>query len=155
MPPFFDDFPSPQVGMPRRFSIGTIMILTTLFALLFGVLEMLRVPPMGFAAVSVFVAGVAACQALLYGGKNPRKASYVGGAAMYGLAVVVTALVTGYRQHSAVPAIGMMICGSVGALVVGGPLGYVAGCLVAGVFLVRKEPDDAEPTPEESVEHGP
>ena len=36
---------------------------------------------------------------------------------------------------------------------VGGPLGYAAGCLVAAIFLVRKEPGDAEPPPEESAEH--
>ena len=36
---------------------------------------------------------------------------------------------------------------------VGGPLGYAVGCIVAAIFLVRKEPDDAEPAPEKSAEH--
>jgi hypothetical protein len=33
----------------------------------------------------------------------------------------------------------------------GGPLGYAAGCVAAAIFLVRKEPDDAE----ESTKHSP
>ena len=87
-PPFFDDSPSPQVGMPRRYSIGTLMILTVFFALIFGILKMCGVSPIVFIAVTVFIVGVAACQALLYGGKNPRKASFVGGAVMFVSAVL-------------------------------------------------------------------
>ena len=80
----------PQVGMPRRFSIGTAMILTAVFALLFGLLKTLDVPPVVFFVVSAFVAAIAVCQAVLFKGKNPRKASIVVGFVMGVLVVTVS-----------------------------------------------------------------
>ena len=68
-----------QVGVPRRFSIGTLMILVTAFAVLFSLLKVLHAPPTVFAGISIFFAWIAACQVLLFKGKNPRLASIVGG----------------------------------------------------------------------------
>jgi hypothetical protein len=155
LPIIEDNVPLPQVGMPRRFSIGTLMILTVFFALLFGILKMCSVPPVVFIAITLFIAGVAVCQAVLYGGKNPRKASFVGGIAMYGLLTLVAALVEGYRHGDMLRAIELSPCSTIGVVIAGGSLGYIAGCLIAGVFLLRKEPDDTEPAAEEPAEHGP
>lgn len=139
------DVPSPQVGMPRRFSIGTMMIITFFFALLFGVLKMLGVPPMAFVAITLFVAGVAACQAILYGGKNPRKASIVGGIVIFGVLFLLAALVAGYREGNVFRYITLSPCTIFSVVFAGGLLGYAAGGLVAAIFLVRKEPDNDPP----------
>jgi hypothetical protein len=147
MPPYPEETPGPQAGMPRRFGIGTIMVITTFFALVFGLLKVLQVPPLVFVLVSGFILTVAACQALLFGGKNPRKASFIAGMAMYALAAAFTAFAgTGVRFP-----IEELLCGAFGAVVVGGPLGYAAGCLIAAIFLVRKEPNDGEATDEKNA----
>jgi hypothetical protein len=151
LPDIVDPPSKPQVGMPRRFSIGTLMILTVFFALLFGVLTMCSVSPTVFIAITLFVLGITACQALLYGGKNPRKASFVGGAVMYGLAVLGMAVVQGIRQGNVMFAIEGILCNLIGAVLVGGGLGYAVGCLVAGVFLVRREPSETEPRASDNV----
>ena len=154
-PPIIEgDLPAPQVGLPRRYSIGTLMILTVFFALLFGILKMCGVSPIVFIAVTIFVVVVAACQALLYGGKNPRRASFVAGVAMYAAAAIITAVVQGVHRGNLANAIAELPCYLFGAVIAGGPLGYIAGCLVAAIFLVRKEPDETEP-PEEPAKRRP
>jgi hypothetical protein len=148
--------PSQQaVGVPRRFGVGTLMILTTVFAVLFGTLKTAGVPPEVFVAVSLFVGGVAVCQVLLFQGKDPRKASFFGGMISAGVVAAVMAAMAGFQTHSMAVAIGVAFGGGVLAPLIGGPLGYAAGALVAAVFLVRKEPGDDEPTPEELAEQAP
>jgi membrane protein DedA with SNARE-associated domain len=71
-----------------------------------------------------------------------------------GVLVVILVSVLGY-QHGAELAVPAVFYGGFLAFLLGGPLGYAAGCLIAAIFLVRKEPDDAEPPSEEAVEHGP
>ncbi|MEN6452405.1 MAG: hypothetical protein ABFC96_18105 [Thermoguttaceae bacterium] len=130
-----------QVGMPRRFGIGTGMMLTAVFAVLFGILKMLRLPPSGFAAVAGFFAWIGLCQALLFKGRNPRAASVVGGMASFTLMFLVGRWV------------GMIDCDGTEdfvrnvslSIIAGALLGYLAGMLLATVFLVWKERDDAEP----------
>jgi uncharacterized protein YhhL (DUF1145 family) len=135
-----------QVGMPRQFSIGTAMILTALFALLLGLLRTIGATPFMFAVASVFVVAIAACQAVLFGGRNPRKASVLAGAAMGLLlfarfAVLLLWREQGYRYFDPN---GYAILGFMGVMstLVGTLFGYVAGWFIAAVFLVRKEPAD-------------
>ena len=85
--------PRPQVGMPRRFGIATLMILTAAFAVLFSMMKMLDTDPAVFVCISIFVAGIAACQVLMFKGKNPRKASFVGGYIVGGVIAVGMAVV--------------------------------------------------------------
>jgi hypothetical protein len=151
MPPYLEETPGPQAGMPRRFSIGTMMIITAFFALVCGVLKALHAPPLVFVLISGFMLTVAACQALLFGGRNPRKASFIAGMAMYALAAVATALIDAFQRSNLFFPIEELLCGAFGAVVVGGPLGYAAGCLIAAIFLVRKEPDDGEPAGEKNA----
>jgi hypothetical protein len=134
-----------QVGVPRRFSIGTLMILVTAFAVLFSLLKVLHAPPVAFAVISIFVAVVAACQVLLFKGKNPRKASFVAGAVMYGGALIVAILVTHWNDQNHFWFIANLVLGAILGPGAGGMLGYAVGCLVAAIFLIRKEPDDELP----------
>ena len=135
--------PRPQVGVPRRFSIGTGLILIAVFAVLFSVLEMLQVPPEAFICISIFVGGVAASQAILFKGKNPRAASIIAGAVLFYVTLLVVHFVNGGRPRDTA-----MVGSFGGAMVsvfIGGLLGYLVGGLVAAVFLVRKEPEDPQP----------
>ncbi len=153
----------PAVGIPRRFGVGTLMILVTVFAVLFSILKMLspvlylseaerRIgEPIGFAVVGLFFAGVGLSQILLFEGKNPRKGSILGGIIMSGLLTVVGAIVAGVADRNVgaadalAVAFGTLLFGGMMSVIFGGPLGYLAGCLLAAVFLVRKEPEDPDP----------
>jgi hypothetical protein len=134
-------------GVPRRFSIGTLMILVTAFAVLFAVLKTVGADPAAFVIITVFVGGIAACQSLLFKGKMPRLASFVGGMILYSLATLL-AVIEDALQYSGMGhrVIETAIEGMFVAVIVGGPVGYIVGCFIASIFLVRKEPDDSEAT---------
>jgi hypothetical protein len=138
--------PSPQVGMPRRFGIGTMMILTAMYAVLFSLLTTLGAPHVVFAAIAIYVTGVGLCQVLLYKGKNPRRASIVGG--MILMFVMTFAIMVAENWSSrhwsdwiVVLPLSAASAGAMGSLL-GAPLGYVVGCFIAAIFLVKKEPQD-------------
>jgi hypothetical protein len=135
----------PQVGVPRRFGIGTLMILTTAFAVMFSLMKVLGTLPEVFSCVSIFVAGVAACQVLMFQGKNPRKASFVGGYIVGGVLAVGFAIFWGVYWREADQFFRALIVGLPLAALLGGPFGYLAGCVVAGIFLAWKD-QDPEPT---------
>ena len=138
------------VGVPRRFSIGTMMILVTAFALLLGVLKSLGAPPPVFAIVSIFVVGIAASQSLLFKGKRPRLASIVGGMiiiCLFNLFDLAVRLIFHSQFFGPAAAVSFLVKTLMLSVVIGGVLGYLVGWFVASIFLVRKEPDDAEPMP--------
>jgi len=141
----------PAVCVPRRFSVGTMMILVTAFAVLLGILKTVGVEPVVFATVAAFLGGVGVCQVLMFKGTDPRRASFFGGMITAGVLTVIIAFVGGAMGGGAGFVVQYVFTGGVIAFILGGPLGYAAGCLVAAIFLVRKEPDDLEP-PEGSVE---
>jgi hypothetical protein len=141
----------PQVGIPRRFGVGTMLILVAVFAVIFSALKTLNVPPEGFAAVSVFFAGVGLCQMLLFKGRDPRAASVVGGIVMFGLISEIGQLtgLVDFGPGNLLPA--ALIRLVLTSVFCGAPLGYLAGLLLAAVFLVRKEPDDNPPPREDTT----
>jgi hypothetical protein len=138
------------VCVPRRFGVGTMMILVTAFAMLLGILKSCGVPPVLFGATAAFLAGVGACQVLMFGGRDPRRASFFGGIISLGvLSLVVTSIGWFMTRDLEVIFVGIF-WGGLATFVLGGPLGYAAGCLVAAIFLVRKEPGEVELPPEQS-----
>ena len=134
-----------QVGVPRRFGIATLLILTAAFAALFSVLKMFDVPPAGLAGISIFVAGVVTCQAMLFKGKNPREASIVGGGVIFYLIMVVICLTNDFGPRDFTKETTFFLQGACILLGIGGLLGYVVGGLFAAIFLIHKEPDDTPP----------
>ncbi len=132
----------PQVGIPRRFGVGTMLILVTVFAVLFAIMKTFNTPPIVFGVIAVFFAGVGLCQILLFKGKDPRRASILGGIIMCGLFMVSAAIVVGVTYRNLGATLGTLVIGGMMSVIIGGPLGYLAGCLLAAVFLVRKEPDE-------------
>lgn len=144
-----------QVGVPRRFSVGTLMILIAMFGVLFAVLKMLGTHPIVFAGVAIFFGGVGAAQMFLFKSHDPRKASLVAGFVLgpvvgIGMIVIANLIANNYGvpyNPQQMNLAGVMCCG-VGFLLLGAPFGYIAGCLVAGIFLVRereKAEDEEDP----------
>ncbi|MEN6493863.1 MAG: GNAT family N-acetyltransferase [Thermoguttaceae bacterium] len=129
--------PAP-VGVPRRFGVGLLLVVTTVYALLFGVLRALHFPAMAFVMVVGYVTVIGLGQAILFGGKKPRLASYLVGAAV----CLVLYMLTFWRailligSWKSFPELLSIVFWS---LTVGGLSGYVTGCLVGGVFLIAKQ----------------
>jgi hypothetical protein len=124
-----------------------LMILVTAFAVLLAVLKTLGANPAAFIVITVFVGGIAACQSLLFKGKMPRLASFVGGVVLCCLGAIVGGVAEAIQFHRPSFAVESAVTGVFFALILGGPLGYIVGCFIATIFLVRKEPDDSESTP--------
>jgi hypothetical protein len=119
-------------SVPRRFDLATIFVVTLAYSLLFGLMSTLSFPPSASAMVAGFILIVGAAQAVLFGGKKPRTASIIAGAAIYSVAMIAVWFANGPRLYSSwqilVPATFMVASG--------GMLGYIAGVVIGGVFLV-------------------
>ncbi len=129
----------PATGVPRRFSMAALFVVMTFFAVLFALMDSLGTIPEVFAVIAVLVAGVGVGQTLLFGGKNPRAASICAGACLLPLEVLawisyyfVSSPAATFSYENAVGTfMGMVFC-----VPLGGFLGYLAGGLVGGLFLV-------------------
>ena len=140
-----------QVGVPRRFSVGTLMVMVTMFAVLFAVLKTWNAKPTECVVIATFFFVVGTAQCLMYGGKNPRKASLVAGAWANALLTMADVLVTLYASHLNLPGWWMLggLVGFLGYLViqacVGAIAGYLAGTLTAGIFLwIERDKESSE-----------
>jgi hypothetical protein len=121
-------------GVPRRFGVGTIMVVTAAFAGLLALMRWLGTSPFQVGFWVVFVSIVGLGQAVLYQGRQPRKASIVTGA--IGLPMLnVVAFLRQITSRDNGLADGF-VCSLLGAIPVGAFCGYLAGGLAAGVFLV-------------------
>ena len=130
---------SKEAGVPRQFGVGTALLIMTMFAVLFAVLRSLNVPTIAFAIIALFFLGVGAGQALLFHGQRPRRASIIVGIVMtYVLTIFGIIITDGF--HSDVLLSPAFHC-IVGAF--GGAFGYLAGVLIAAVFLVSDKLTDA------------
>ena len=119
-------------GVPRRFGIGTILVITTAFGLLLSLLQNAGAPPGVVWFVIVFVSLIGLGQMLLFGGSHPRKASIVTGEICFPL--MIAAAVALFKPSRTLP--GEMAWVVFTSLVFGGGFGYLAGGVVAGVFLI-------------------
>ncbi len=128
-------------GVPRRFGLDKLMIITAFYAVLFGLLSWLGAPPILFVAVAVFFTVVGLAQVFLYSGKKPRKASIVAGSVLCASIPVVTmvaGLWLGRGNFNVVMFITRFAVFAAVLALVGGLLGYVTGCLIASVFLGKR-----------------
>jgi predicted phage tail protein len=132
--------------VPRRFGLGSLLVVTAFFCGLFAVMRFFRMPPlmMGYFGAQIVAAGV--MQFILP--KSPRGASALTGAI---LLPVLTIAYIAYHDGTLGPddLIESLFCTVTG----GALLGYSAGVLIAGVFMVmqvademisRKKTDDPE-----------
>jgi hypothetical protein len=131
---------------PRRFDLLTIFVVTTAYALLFASLAALQLPPSVNLMVAGFIATVGIGQAFLFRGLRPRTSSLLVGIAIYCIFIVGNYVLNPRIYPSSMLAY-MLFSG----LTAGAILGYVAGTLVGGVFLivdfVRRRLSRIPPTP--------
>jgi hypothetical protein len=123
--------PAKIYSVPRRFDLATIFVVTLAYSLLFGAMKALNFPPIASAIVAGFISIVGAAQAFLFGGKQPRTASIISGALIYSLAIAASWIAS--RPFYATPA--LLIPASF-VIAGGAMLGYLAGVIIGGVFLV-------------------
>jgi hypothetical protein len=116
---------------PRRFDLATIFVVTTAFALLFAGLSALQLPPTSNLLAAAFIAIVGIGQAFLFRGLRPRTSSILVGIAAYGT-VTLGYYILNPRLYPTSMLAAMLAYG----MMSGAVLGYVAGALVGGVFLV-------------------
>ena len=139
-------------GVSRRFSLGRLMLITTFFAVLFGLLASLDAPPIVFVVVAAFVTIVGLAQAVLFSGNRPREASVVAGSVVCALLSVGGFLVDFLAGGARLGGFDDLLLGAFALAlttailaVVGGFFGYLAGCLTAGIFLGKRvDPPEAE-----------
>ncbi len=141
--------------MPRQFSIGALMILIAMFGILFAAMEAISIHPIAFAGTAIFFAGIGAAQMFLFNGQSPRKASFIAGIILGPVIGIATLLIGDtfagemlgdikQRFHL----VDVYVFG-MGFIVLGGPIGYACGGVIASIFLVHKrkstkEKDDGE-----------
>jgi len=133
--------------------VGSALAIVAVFAVTFAVLRWMGASTAAYIGVGCFVAMVGLSQMVLFGGKMPRLASSVTGAAI-GLALpVVMLIVEALRPGTVSPNIESdLLEGVIAWPVVGAVLGYSAGCLTASVFLRRDPREDEAPAPTEDAD---
>jgi hypothetical protein len=117
---------------PRRFDLPTIFVVTTAYSMLFALLSALGWPIVPVLWTAGFITMTGVCQAVLFGGQRPRMASVVSGVTTLSATLVVVWLVNGARRFPDSAMFGALAFNALfGAL-----LGYVAGTIIGGVFLL-------------------
>jgi MFS family permease len=124
-----------QFGVPRRFGIGTILVVIGAASVLLAFLVACGVPAPAVFSLVAFLALVALGQAILFRGTNPRLASIVSGAIIcpvyaIGAAVVFSTIVENARRRDD------LYCTAVAIAILGSLFGYLAGGVVGGIFLI-------------------
>jgi hypothetical protein len=122
-----------EAGVPRRFGVGILLVITTMFAVLFAIMQTLRFPPFVFAVVAVFFGAVGLGQMLLFKGQRPRRASVIVGACFYPCLVLGTIVFEILFSNSLYSP---DLCFLLSSIPFGALFGYLAGGLIAGVFLL-------------------
>ncbi|HUT10337.1 MAG TPA: hypothetical protein VMY42_07570 [Thermoguttaceae bacterium] len=133
---------SQPVGVPRRFGAGTALIITAMYAALFSLLSVLGEPPEVFGIVAIFCTGIGLSQMILFGGKLPRLASWLSGTILLPAILIGWELIQPASERLLFPVDVFSIL--TGTAVFGGIFGYLVGCLIASVFLVRERDRDED-----------
>lgn len=124
--------PPKVYAVPRRFDLATIFTVTLAYAVLFALMPIVRSSVAISIAIAGFVTLVGVAQATLFGGQRPREASLACGAGSFLVIGIAIAIWDGLSAPFNT-LVGTLCFGS---FVLGGTLGYFAGVLVGGVFLV-------------------
>ncbi|MEM9660581.1 MAG: hypothetical protein AAF961_19620 [Planctomycetota bacterium] len=118
--------------VPRCFDLATLLAGMVAFALLFTVMRLLALPAGAFAFFAGLCITVAASQSL-FGDADPRQASLLSGWAYSVVTLLAACLVFGGAEVNLDSQLPIALTS---AVLFGAVLGYVAGVLVGGVFLV-------------------
>ena len=130
-------------SVPRRFGAGVLMILVTAFAVLFATMQTVHVGQRLFEIIAVLFLGVTLGQILLFQGKKPRAASLLVGSILFPLELLVVDYYVALGGIYVWGGRGMFygrVAGTIlGYVAAGAALGYLAGCVMASVFLVQEK----------------
>lgn len=118
---------------PRRFDLATIFVVTAAYSLGLGMLRGFGTPPIVVLYIAVFITAVGVGQPILFGGTKPRLASVLMGIGAFFVGTLSLPLVGRLHIGDFSEQIAFALLFSAPF---GGGLGYVAGALVGGVFLV-------------------
>jgi hypothetical protein len=136
-------------GVPRRFGMATILVLTLAYAVLLAAMNVLVSTSLGgrrelAVGVVLFVTAIGACQMLMHRGTRPRSASIQAGC-LLGLAIGLFGpfIASFFSPIMIGEVVAAAVCAAPFGFVFGGLMGYVAGGLVAGVFLIMDGVDRA------------
>ncbi len=134
-----------EVGVPNRFGVGTLLTISTMYAVLFALWRLLGGSLRFLVWVTLFFSAIGLGQMLLYKGRQPRKASVVVGAYVYPFMfigfIIQKAIDDGqYITNEDLSDVGLIVIFFVYlflfSIPVGMILGYLAGLLIAAHFFV-------------------
>lgn len=142
--------PRRTAHVPRRFGIGTMMVITACFAVFFSILKVAGAPWQVYLFIPLFVVGAGLGQVLLFRGRRPRTASVLAGIILGGVLSFVGAVIEGINSESnnGLPvsyfiehwAISMLCPG----LFLCSILGYLSGLVASALFLFCERKEQAE-----------
>ena len=120
-------------GVPRRFGIGTLLVVTAAYGALLAMLRAMDWHRGTIAAFLGFISLVGLSQMLLFRARQPRKASIVAGAVCFPIAQLFFFLPFAVRDwdHAGTELLLLLY-----STLFGAAAGYLAGGVVAGVFLI-------------------
>lgn len=124
-----------EAGVPRRFGVGILLVIATMYAVLFAIMRTLAFPPAAFVLIALFFTGVGLGQMLLFKGKRPRRASVIVGGILCPSLFLAVAVIEGVVHR--IPTVNLLhpdfwkILGY--CTITGTILGYLAGMLIAVV----------------------
>ena len=123
--------PLRRARAPFQFGIGMLLVVTAMYAVLFSLLRISRVPPSAFVVIALFVTAVGLGQRLLFHGQSPRIASMIAGASFGAVFSIICMAVFGVRIAERRDLVGGPFGGAI--------WGYLVGLLITGAFvLIRK-----------------
>lgn len=117
---------------PRRFDLATMFVLMIVYSCLLGLFVGIGLPDVVTISTLGFLTIVGLAQPVLFDGKSPRLASVVVGGLSLPMIFTLATLV--YSPKASMGSLAAGIC----SIPLGLCLGYVAGALVGGVFLVAQ-----------------
>jgi hypothetical protein len=144
----------PAVGMPRKFSMAVLMMMVTLFAVMFSILRWLEAPPVYYGIFGVLVFGVTLGQMILFGGNYPRAASIWSGAVLLPVEIGAINLFSNliHVYYNIFARVATTIFYMIFTVPVGALFGYLAGGLTAGVVMLLEWKKDQDPLPTDTTD---
>lgn len=121
--------------VPRKFGIGSLLVVVTLFAVIFAVMRFFMVPPVWMGVVGLQLVASGGMQWAMI--KHPRLASAIAGAVLLPIALVVMAIWEGDADDAM-----DMVAATPCTAIPGAFCGYCAGTLIAGVFMLMEFADE-------------
>jgi hypothetical protein len=130
----------PAVGVPRRFGMFIMMMMMTLYALLFSLMKVMNASTAIFAFIALLFTGIGIGQAVLFGGRYPRAASIWTGMVLVPIETLGFCIFQNdfhFGNLSVVQIFGATLAIIFVGIPLGAVLGYLFGTVTAGGFYLE------------------